>query len=144
MERMRQRELLTAAQMEAVDPAPIVAFFATELGQRLLQAKRVRREVPFTYSLPAAEAYAGGGGTELAAPETVLIQGVIDCLFEDEAGLALLDFKTDAVRSASPQQLKERYRVQLELYARAVEHIWQRPVTGRYLYYFDGAMAVEV
>jgi ATP-dependent helicase/nuclease subunit A len=144
MERMAQRELLTAAQREAVDAGPIVAFFATGLGQRLLQAKRVLREVPFTYALPPQEAGAGVAGAELPESEPVLIQGVIDCLFEDERGLVLLDFKTDAVRGASREELRERYRLQLSLYARAVEHIWRRPVTGRYVYYFDGALVVEV
>ncbi len=35
--------------------------------------------------------------------ETVLIQGVIDCLFEDELGLVLVDYKTDAVKGSTDQ-----------------------------------------
>ncbi|WP_052487942.1 PD-(D/E)XK nuclease family protein [Gordoniibacillus kamchatkensis] len=144
MDRMVQLELLTAAQREALDPGPIEAFFATELGARLLQAHKVHRELPFSYALSSEEAYAGGAGIELPEPEPVLIQGVIDCLFEDERGLVLLDFKTDAVRGVPLDMLRERYRVQLTLYARAVEHIWRRKVAGRYVYYFDGSLVVEL
>jgi ATP-dependent helicase/nuclease subunit A len=142
LERMAALELLTPAQREAVEPEPIIRFFAGELGQRLLKARSVRREVPFTYALPAEEAYPGGA--PLAAPESVIVQGVIDCLMEDEIGLVLIDFKTDAIRESSADALRERYRVQLELYARAVEHIWRRPVAGKYAVYLESGLAVEV
>ncbi len=73
----------------------------------------------------------------------VLIQGVIDCLFEDEAGLILLDYKTDQVRNGDISLLGERYRVQLELYGTAVEHIWKKPVIEKYLFFFDGAHLIQ-
>ncbi|MNI90157.1 ATP-dependent helicase/nuclease subunit A [compost metagenome] len=76
--------------------------------------------------------------------ETVLIQGIIDCLFEDQQGLFLVDYKTDAVRNVSLEAMKERYQVQIGLYARAVEHIWKRPITGKYLFFFEGAHLVEM
>lgn len=142
LESMAAQELLTPAQREAVEPGPIVRFFDGELGQRLLAARSVRREVPFTYALPAEEAYPGA--ERLPAPESVIIQGVIDCLMEDERGLVLIDFKTDSVKGSSIDGLRERYRVQLELYARAVEHIWRRPVTGKYAVYLEGALVVEL
>jgi ATP-dependent helicase/nuclease subunit A len=65
-------------------------------------------------------------------------------LFEDERGLVLLDYKTDAVKVGDVPNLGERYRVQLELYSKAVERIFKKPVTEKYLYFFDGKHLVTV
>ncbi|MCM3165296.1 helicase-exonuclease AddAB subunit AddA [Peribacillus frigoritolerans] len=142
-----QRELLTEEQKEAVDPETIVEFFDSEIGQRMQRAKSIRREVPFTMSLPAKEAYSGW----TAGDEEVLIQGVIDCIFEDEQGLVLLDYKTDTItgRFANGYEgakgiLADRYQMQLQLYTRAVEGIMNKKVTGRYLFFFDGSHLLEV
>ena len=88
-----QRELLTEEQQVAIEPQIIVDFFQTEIGKRMRKAANVRREVPFTMSLPANIAYPDWQEGE----EEVLVQGVIDCLFEDEQGLVLVDYKTDAI-----------------------------------------------
>ncbi|MED3888507.1 helicase-exonuclease AddAB subunit AddA [Peribacillus frigoritolerans] len=142
-----QRELLTEEQKEAVDPETIVDFFDSEIGQRMQRAESIRREVPFTMSLPAKEAYSDW----TAGDEEVLIQGVIDCIFEDEQGLVLLDYKTDTItgRFASGYEgakgiLADRYQMQLQLYTRAVEGIMNKKVTGRYLFFFDGSHLLEV
>lgn len=142
LEAMAERRLLTSEQCAAVDPDVIAAFFATPLGQRYASAKRVLREVPFSCGLKAKELYpelAGG-----VAEETVLIQGVIDCLFEDEAGLVLLDYKTDATRNQTAEQLRGKYRIQLELYRRAVERIWKRKLADAYVFFFDGPHIIRM
>ncbi|KON68117.1 ATP-dependent helicase [Peribacillus butanolivorans] len=142
-----QRELLTDEQKEAVNPDTIVDFFDSDIGQRMQKAQSIRREVPFTMSLPAKEAYSDWATGE----EEILIQGVIDCIFEDEQGLVLLDYKTDTItgRFASGYEgakeiLADRYRMQLQLYTSAVEGILNKKVTSRYLFFFDGAHLLEV
>jgi ATP-dependent helicase/nuclease subunit A len=142
LDRMLALHMLSAEQYGSVDIHVIAGFFTTDIGQRLLSSSDVMREAPFSYGLQAGEIYPFI--QESAKTETVLIQGVIDCLFEDEQGLILLDYKTDAVRIADIPQLGERYRVQLELYAKAVEQIWKKPVTQKYLFYFDGAHLIEL
>lgn len=145
---MREKRLLTQEQHDAVDAGVIAGFFAGSLGSRLLRAKRVQRELPFSYGMSAQEAYAEAEAA--IAGETVLVQGVIDCLFEEEdGGLVLLDYKTDATTSRSrpapdPAELAARYRVQIGLYARAVQQIWKRPVTESYLFFFDGAVTIRM
>jgi ATP-dependent helicase/nuclease subunit A len=140
-------ELLTEEQKKNIDVAGVVAFFETEIGQRILNAKNVMREVPFSLGLQSNEVYPDWEG-EL---ETVLLQGVIDLLFEDEQGTVLLDFKTDAISGRFPEGpeqiervLTERYQVQIELYSKAIEHIWKKPLNEKYLYFFDGGYLVQV
>ncbi|WP_328803667.1 helicase-exonuclease AddAB subunit AddA [Paenibacillus puerhi] len=139
---MVRRELLTEAQQVLVDPQVIVSFFASDLGARLLSAQRVYRELPFSFGMPAADVY-GGENAGLEA-ETVMLQGVIDCLIDEGDGYVLVDYKTDRLKGSSPDRIAERYRLQLELYAKAVEGIWKKPVKSTFVYLFDGAHLVEL
>ncbi|MCS7464882.1 helicase-exonuclease AddAB subunit AddA [Paenibacillus doosanensis] len=142
---MLRKQLLTEAQREAVDPDVVVSFFRSPLGQRMLKSPSVHREVPFSYGLPAGEIYAGAD--QATAGETILLQGVIDCVFEEQDGLVLLDYKTDHLKGggeAALQAVRERYRLQLDLYGQAIERIWKKPVTGTYIFLFDGPHLLEM
>jgi len=143
LQEMIDRRLLSPKQAAAVDIAAIAAFFAGELGRRLLQAAWVRREVPFNWGVPAGRihAAAAAGG---AADEPVLIQGVVDCLFEDEGGLVLLDYKTDRIRGDGWDAAAERHRFQLELYAEAVGRILGRKIGECHVFFFDGGRSVRL
>ncbi|MDT2193912.1 PD-(D/E)XK nuclease family protein [Paenibacillus larvae] len=142
LDKMLRLELLTTAQCETVPEEEILQFFQTSVGKRMVKADWVKREVPFSLGLPAPEVYPDIGYN--GARDIVLIQGIIDCLFEDEEGLVMLDYKTDAVWQNDLEKLKDRYRLQLQLYARAVEEIWKRAPRQKYLYFFDGAHIVEL
>ncbi|MED4903070.1 helicase-exonuclease AddAB subunit AddA [Parageobacillus thermoglucosidasius] len=141
-----QMELLTHEQAEAVNVSSIVAFFDTEIGKRLRTASEVHREIPFSLALPAKEVYGDGVGKE----GNILVQGVIDCLFADEKGLVLIDFKTDAVNRfaggwrEAKQVMLSRYQTQMQLYRRAVEQIWKMNVDECYLYLFDGSHLLPI
>jgi ATP-dependent helicase/nuclease subunit A len=140
--RMVNDELLTIEQAEVINTQLIVEFFESDLGKRIINAKVVNREIPFTLSLPASEVYPAWKDED----ESVFVQGIIDCVFEDENGLVLIDFKSDGITDrykggfiqAKPI-LEERYRLQINLYTKALEQIWKRKVNERYLFFFDGA-----
>lgn len=147
LDRMVEQELLLQEQRDAIQLNWILQFFETKLGKRLLDAEKVEREVPFYLSLPAEEVYPDWKGTE----EEIFIQGVIDCVFEDEEGVVLLDFKTDGISDrfkggiAQAQPiLAERYRIQISLYAKALEKIWRREVNEKYLFFFDGGHIIHL
>lgn len=61
-----------------------------------------------------------------------MIQGVIDCLFREDDGWILVDYKSD--RLEREDAFRKRYAVQLALYKRAVEQITGRPVSETYIY----------
>ncbi|MFD1952626.1 PD-(D/E)XK nuclease family protein [Paenibacillus thailandensis] len=73
-----------------------------------------------------------------------MIQGVVDCLFEDEAGLVLLDYKTDRIYMKQWEQAAERHRFQLELYAEALEKVLGKPVDECHVFFFDGGRSVRL
>lgn len=147
LDRMVEKELLFPEQRDAVDKKWILAFFETNIGKRLITADKVSREVPFYLSLPSKEVYPDWQGEN----EPIFIQGVVDCVFQDEKGTVLLDFKTDGIddrykggfEQAKPI-LEERYRIQISLYAKAIEQVWKQQVEEKYLYFFDGGHLLEL
>ncbi|KAA6476005.1 helicase-exonuclease AddAB subunit AddA [Bacillus swezeyi] len=146
LDRLVDKELLTEEQRAAIEEDDILAFFETDIGEKLLGAHRVEREVPFNMTLPAAEVYPN----LQTADEPVLIQGIIDCLFETEDGFYLLDYKTDRIQGkyrngieAAEPVLRKRYETQIHLYARAVETMLKMPLKGRALYFFDGGHVLK-
>ena len=56
------------------------------------------------------------------------MQGIIDVFWEEDDGLIVLDYKTDAVQL--PEELVKWYHVQLECYGQALERIYRNPVSG--------------
>ncbi|MDF1507378.1 helicase-exonuclease AddAB subunit AddA [Robertmurraya sp. DFI.2.37] len=147
LEEMVAKELLTEEQKQVIDVEQIVKFFTTELGERMLHSAFLNREIPFNAVFPSSVVYPNWNGDN----EPILVQGIIDCAFVDEAGLVLVDYKTDAIQErykggfeqARPI-LEERYRVQLNLYAQALEQILQKEVAERYLFFFDGGHVLKL
>jgi ATP-dependent helicase/nuclease subunit A len=144
---MVQKELITAEQANVINFDAIVSFFSTSVGKRMVEAQQVHREVPFSYALQENEFFEQKELKE----ETILVQGVIDCLLEDEAGLVLIDYKTDTItdrydngfEEAEPV-LRNRYKDQVALYGKAVEEIWKKELKEKYLYFFDGNRLVKM
>ena len=131
-------QILLPGQAQAVDTAGIAAFFASNLGQRLIRSPQVWRELPFSLMLPAEKFFPELNG----CGEQIFIQGVIDCLFAEADGLVLVDYKTD--RAATADELAAKYAVQLSMYSSAVERIFGRPVKEQILYAFGLGQAVSV
>lgn len=61
-------------------------------------------------------------GRRTGQEDLTLIQGIIDVFWLEEDGIVLLDYKTDRVDTG--QQLIDRYAAQLNLYAEALERIY--------------------
>lgn len=135
------REILSPLQKEAIIPLEIAGFFRSPLGARMIRSTNVRREVSFTLALPACEIY-----PELSVAETerIILQGTIDCLFAEGNEWVLVDYKTDRVAIDAVGLFKERYKIQMKLYSRAVESIMRQHVKERVLYSFALGQAVVV
>jgi ATP-dependent helicase/nuclease subunit A len=136
-----EKEVITDLQEQSFDYDAVVEFFQTPIGRKMLMASQVTRECPFSLALATNEVYPSWKRT--SEQESVLVQGVIDCIIEGEDGLILLDYKTDHLTNRFPTQkeaiaeLKRRYEVQLGLYRQAIERIWKRKVALVGLYAFD-------
>jgi ATP-dependent helicase/nuclease subunit A len=65
--------------------------------------------------------------------DEVLLQGVVDCFFEEDGALVVVDFKTDRITREQLHERAEQYRPQLEAYAAALERVMERPVREKIL-----------
>lgn len=135
LEKMVHGELLTQMQAETVNTRKIRRFFETALGSRMKAAEKLYREAPFNVELKSTELY-----PELPpnhyVDEMLLLQGIIDCYFDEGDGLVLVDYKTDYVPDGDVMQIKARYDKQIGYYAAALERITGKPVKEKYIYLF--------
>ncbi|ECP1912732.1 helicase-exonuclease AddAB subunit AddA [Listeria monocytogenes] len=143
---MREKDILTDAQIKAINIKQILDFFESPLGETMLQKKDlVKREVPFSYLLPVSELY-----ENIDIDERVLIQGVVDSMIEEEETITLIDYKTDKIEgryadwNAAEKVMKERYHIQIKLYAEAIQAISGKKVAAAYLYFFDGQHICQI
>ena len=140
VERLVAQRRLTAEQAAAVDTAAVERFLRSPLAREMRSAQKLWREYRFSLLTDGAD-YLG----EEAAGEELLLQGVVDCFFETEDGLTVVDFKTDRVNDQEAQARRtEEYRAQVQAYSDALEKIFQKKVCRRVLYYFHTGTAVEV
>ena len=133
-------QYITPQQGAAVDPADILGFFRSDLGQRLQRSQRVEREFKFSLLVPAADYY-----KEAELGEEVLLQGVVDCWFTEADGtVTVVDFKTDRVNEHTVERRAEDYRPQLDAYTRALSQAAGVAVKRRCLWFFSVGRAVEL
>ena len=115
---MVARGIFTPQELLQLNMNGAAQFFSSDLGRRLLASDRVRREWSFNLVMEDE------GGT--------LLQGVIDCAFRESDGWVLLDYKTDRIEDE--EAFCQRYAMQIEWYARAIERITGEPVCEMWLY----------
>lgn len=136
LEGLISRQLLTVEEAKAVDISAVVKFFETDIAKRLMQSEEVFRELPFTYAFD--------GGDD----DYQLLQGIADCLFKEDDGWVLLDYKTDRVKGRFQSneeadiRMQDRYGIQLNLYKKAIESIAKVKIKEMVLYLFDGERSV--
>lgn len=120
----------------------LIRFFKTSLGKEMREAweaGNLYREQPFVISVHADEVL-----PDTDNDEVVLIQGIIDAFYETDEGIVLMDYKTDRLEGGQEYVLVERYKKQMELYARALQGIIGREVVRKVLYSFSLNKEIEV
>ena len=137
LNKLEQREILSTEQKNSIQPIRITEFLNTALGQRLFSSDQILREVPFTLTYPTED------------QTHILVQGVIDVVMitknnGQELEAEILDYKTDSFSpdgkdgEPDPEQvLRNRYTLQLSLYALAVENLLKITVVRSTLYSFS-------
>jgi len=124
--RLRAEAVFSSAEENALQDwlAAVLAFVESDLAGRMVAAQtehRLYREMPFTLALPASRIWPDKTG--FASEDRVLVQGMIDCWFQEKGQAILVDYKTDRI-SGSPeavlQILRDRYARQLDYYAQAI------------------------
>ncbi len=129
---------MSRREAEAVDAASVLALARSGLGGRMVAAVRVWREFSFSLLRPAGELFPGAGDDE------ILLQGVVDCCFEEDGGLVVVDYKTDRVDYGDAPERARQYAGQLDAYAWAMGRITGLPVKERVVYFLHARRACRV
>ncbi len=120
----------TEAEANSVYTDALKKFFKSKFAERMLSSKEILREKQFLVKL-----------SDLSLPEEIfsetansqgMVQGIADCLFEEDGGYVLVDYKTDRVSDLS--ELASRYSLQLLLYKSAFNLILDKPIKSSIIY----------
>ena len=131
-----ENEFITKRDSEMVDDDGILGFLCSDLMRELISSGTCRKEDRFLFTLPASEVLDTG------SQEPVVIQGIIDCWFEKDGKAVIVDYKTDNVKNADT--LIARYKVQLDMYEKAIMNIHSIPTLSKYIYSFSLKKFIKV
>ena len=134
-----EKGILSKNEVCAISLKKIMTFFESELGNRAISADEqgtLRKEQAFNLLLE----YNG---------EEVMVQGIIDCYFEEGDEVVLVDYKTNRIDpekdfDTEAMRMKNLYRQQLSLYKQAVELATSKQVKQSYLYLLSAGREIEV
>ncbi len=132
---MLEKGILTGKERGVVKSGKIAAFFSGEPGRRAAVAYaegRLHREQEFIMRKEI-------DGTP------AIVQGIIDCFFREGDRMVLIDYKnTVTFGDASEEEIRERYRSQIELYREALEKAEGVPVIEAYIYVFGSEKFMDM
>lgn len=126
LDEMVKDEFISSEEADAVDIMKLADFAVSSLGRRIALSPSVRREQPFNLVCDVDGSSA-------------LVQGIIDCFFEEDGELVLVDYKTTNVNSEAEflrckDEIASRYALQMGLYRRALEEATGKKVKEACLY----------
>ena len=128
--KMVESKKISQDMIELVDAKKIFLFSKSNLGVRMKKAyfnNSLMREKAFVMGIDPKILY-----KDIKSEEPVLVQGIIDALFIEDDEIVVVDYKTDSVERI--ENLKERYRAQLQLYGNAVEASFGKKVKELIIY----------
>lgn len=139
---LEAKKFIAAGSTEGISLNGVLGFFESLLGKRLLAADEDKRyrELPFITALDSHLL----DNTLPRGEKNILVQGVIDCLWqEDDGSWVLVDYKSDRISPGQTHIILERYSGQMQLYRYAVEHILGQPVKEAYFYLVGSGIIIE-
>lgn len=132
----------------------IKRFKDSRLFSDMLMAKNLYRELRFNIHIPCKYFTEDELKLEGLSDETILVQGVIDCVIEyPDGSFGVFDYKTDRLtpeeresRALAEERMAKSHRRQLEYYALAVEEIFGKKPTRVEVYslHFGDTLSVGI
>lgn len=123
---MVDKEFLTEEEGTAVDIVKLADFARSSLGRRIAASGEVNREKPFNLI------------RNIDGIDT-MVQGIIDCFFEEDGEWVLVDYKTSNIKTEDEfnkrkDEISAQYSVQMQIYRQALELSTGKTVKEAVLY----------
>ena len=74
----------------------------------------------------------------------VVVQGIIDCCFTENNEWIIVDYKTTSTLGKDPRDVANSYRMQLQIYADALQKLSGLPVKETWVYLLSAGEAFRV
>ena len=95
-----------------MDMEVIEKFLHSDVCREISDADNIYKEYSFIIPFDSSKLFGG-------ASETIMVQGIIDCVYRKNGEFYVVDYKSDYYSSAL--EISDRYRTQLIMYSEAVE-----------------------
>ncbi len=118
IQNMIDSRILTEKEAQVINIDRIYAFVKSDLYKRIQKSEGIYKEIPFMMNMKASEIY---GDEYKEVDNNIAVRGIIDLYFIEKGNIILVDYKTDTVKNHNLNSLVEKYRVQLELYKKALQ-----------------------
>lgn len=136
-----KREIISEKQSLIINPFKIYKFFKSNIGKRILSAHLIKREQSIYSQIKMNDIYLNNediqNNRETYEEESLMLRGIIDLYFEEDDEIVIVDYKTDYIDEDNKQEVIDRYRKQLDLYADALSKLTGKKVKEKYLYLFN-------
>ena len=137
VDRLIREEFISKEDGERVRIKELSTFVRSPLFREIKSAKAIHRELRFNVFLGADAFTEEDDKKALLKGERILVQGVIDCLIENEKGeYHLIDYKTDRLsreelldEALGEEKLRKAHTLQLSYYKEAVKQIFGKAPT---------------
>jgi ATP-dependent helicase/nuclease subunit A len=139
LDSLTARNLLAPEDRAVIPAEKIVRFVHSALAERIRRSPSVTREAPFVMGLRESEIYS----KKTDGGETILVHGVIDCFFEEDGEIVLVDYKSDYVNEKALPDLIGSYRIQLDIYRKAIERSTQKKVKETLIYFLAADLTID-
>ena len=123
---MAKKGYLTEDERKVVKFNKLMEFINSQIGQRAANSTCYKeRQFTMSHTIEGCE---------------TLVQGVIDCYFEEANDLVLIDYKT----GSNKPETEDVYKNQIYLYQEALEKSTGKKVKEGWIYFFGNSQAVQV
>ena len=136
LKRLSADGVLSEQQAKSVNMFAIKRFLQSGLYERMSAAANdanelIKRELEFTLLLDVNK-------------NNVVVQGIIDCCFTENNEWVIVDYKTTSTRDKDPRDVANSYRMQLQIYADALQKLSGLPVKETWVYLLSAGEAFRV
>ncbi len=127
---LEERGILSSEEIKSLKTDKLRRFIGSRLFKRIQGSESIHKEAPFVMEMSSKEIY----GDKYKADTDIVVHGIIDLYFTEGEDIVLVDYKTDYVHEHDTSVLIKRYKIQLDLYKRAIEQSTGKKVKEAYIY----------
>ena len=129
-ERLLKLEFISKEEYDNLDRKKLSDFFNSKLYHLIESSKKIHREVRFVYPIAIKQLSYSVNNNK----NNIIVQGVADCVIENEKEIIIIDYKTDKINNIN--ELAEKYKSQLLIYQQALSKIFYKPSNKAIIYSF--------